>query len=122
MGPSFAFSPLESSRLKAGLIPATVSMEESAPAKESKKLSPQPYSIEQEKKTQRGYWVEVAGYGDSRYVYGQLQILGRGEVAGYLYQNASRQIYVVGEIVGSKRFLVRDTAGVIYRLRETKGK
>lgn len=75
--------------------------------------------IKKRKKTaryQKGNWFRVVGYADSRFFYGQLQLLSKGKVAGYLYRPKKDQFYVYGEITRSGIIRVFDNQGVLYRL------
>jgi hypothetical protein len=91
----------------------------------------------------KGAWVKVAGFADSRYFYGQLQLLEKHKVAGYLYATAplpkresppwlsepptpkqdpirQEQIYVYGEVIRPGEFRVFDQQGTLYRLLAVK--
>ncbi len=63
-----------------------------------------------------GSWIRVGGFTNAQFLYGQLQILERGKVAGYLYPSPKQQIYVQGEIIRSGIFRVFDAQGTLYRL------
>ncbi len=90
-----------------------------------------------------GQWIKVGGFADSKYFYGQLQLLGKRKVAGYLYFTAppkrepidplapdfpkqkqdpirQEQIYVYGELVRPGEFRVFDKQGTLYRLLAVK--
>ncbi len=89
----------------------------------------------------RGEWVKVGGFANSTYFYGQVQLLGKRKVAGYLYapvpppkrepvdpsappfprqkQELVRQaqIYVYGELIRPGEFRVFDQQGTLYCLQ-----
>ncbi|MFN3920695.1 MAG: hypothetical protein ACK4JF_10490 [Methylohalobius sp.] len=92
-----------------------------------------------------GQWIKVSGFADSKYFYGQLQLLGNRKVAGYLYFTAppkhepidplapdfprqkqdpirQEQVYVYGELVRPGEFRVFDKQGALYRLLAVKDK
>jgi hypothetical protein len=50
--------------------------------------------------------IAVEGYTSARYVYGEMEDMGRGEVAGYIYQPGRGRTYVYGEAA--------PTVGLIY--------
>lgn len=45
--------------------------------------------------------IAVEGYTSARYVYGEMEDMGRGEVAGYIYQPGRGKTYVYGEAAPS---------------------
>jgi hypothetical protein len=73
---------------------------------------PQAEKLPEERAQEEGEGVEkpaniaVEGYTSARYVYGEMEDLGRGEVAGYIYQPGRGRTYVYGEAA--------PTVGLIY--------
>lgn len=93
----------------------------------------------------KGQWIKVGGFADSKYFYGQLQLLGKRKVAGYLYFTAppkrepidplasdfprqkqdpirQEQVYVYGKVVRRGEFRVFDKQGTLYRLLAVQDK
>ncbi|WP_460034447.1 hypothetical protein [Methylothermus subterraneus] len=92
----------------------------------------------------KGAWIRVGGFADSKYFYGQVQLIGKRKAAGYLYfstpppksepanplapdfprqkpaQIRQEQIYVYGEVVRPGEFRMFDQQGTLYRLLEIK--
>ncbi|MCX8049469.1 MAG: hypothetical protein N3A55_07395 [Methylohalobius sp.] len=85
----------------------------------------------------KGEWIKVGGFADSKYFYGQVQLIGKRKVAGYLFLPRKRepidpsalpfakqkqdsirqeQIYVYGELIHPGEFRVFDQEGTLYRL------
>ncbi|XSG85373.1 MAG: hypothetical protein ACPW60_01300 [Methylohalobius sp. ZOD2] len=64
----------------------------------------------------KGEWIKVGGFTDSKYFYGQVQILDKRKVAGYLYPPKRGKIYVYGEITPSGAYRMFDNKGVLYRM------
>ncbi len=93
----------------------------------------------------KGEWVKVGGFANSTYFYGQVQVLEKRKVAGYLYAPVTppkresidpsapalprqkqdlirqEQVYVYGEVIRPGEFRVFDNHGTLYRLLAVEG-
>ena len=66
--------------------------------------------------------IAVEGYASARYVYGEVEDLGRGEIAGYIYQPGRGRTYVYGEAAPTVGLIYAyDNEGKRYVLSMKKG-
>lgn len=91
-----------------GLIPATASFQNRSETGNPVK--------DYRRRFKQGGWIKVSGFADSKYFYGQLQLLEKRKVAGYLYRPQKGPIYVYGKVIRPGEFRVFDKKGTQYRL------
>ena len=64
----------------------------------------------------REQWFNVSGFNGSTYVYGQVKILGKQDVVGYLYGYSGTQVYIYGELIDHNEIYAQDASGISYQL------